>query len=40
MESWASILPMTFGKTRTAELSVLRVGRTLCPSIYLSAHLW
>jgi len=34
-----SILPMIFGTTKTAELLVLSVGRTLCPSRYLSTHL-
>ena len=31
MECWASILTLTFGINRTAELSVLRAVRTLPP---------
>ena len=39
MKCWASILTLTFGTTRTAELSVLRAGRSLPPWKFLGSHL-
>jgi hypothetical protein len=35
MECWASILTLTFGTSRTAELSTSRAGRALPPRIFL-----
>ena len=40
MECWASILTVTFGKTRTAEVTALRAGHTLRPRKSLGAHFW
>jgi hypothetical protein len=38
MECWASILTLTFGTTRTAELSARRASRTLPPGKFLGTH--
>jgi len=43
MEYWASILILTFGSSRTAELSVLRAGRTYTPRkilLFISVGGW
>ena len=37
-ECWASILTLTFGTARTAELSALRSGRTLPPRKLFGTH--
>jgi len=31
VEFWTSILTLTFGKSRTAELLIIIVGRTIAP---------
>jgi hypothetical protein len=40
MGCWASILTVTFGTTRTAEVLPLRASCTLRPRKFLGAHFW
>ena len=39
-ECWTSILNLTFGTIRTAELSAVRAGRTLPPRKFLGIHFY